>query len=160
MTIALGIASVLLSLVVADGDPPFRPEPDRNGIFELPAARAVLLGDRLRVEGEPCHVAQWTLATDRVRWDFELAEGGRYVVLLEYGAPAGRGGARFEIIAADQRRQAAVHATGGASRFLPQPMKGAIDLPGGPNRLEVRALDAPGGYVMTLRRIRLVPAEE
>ncbi|QDV36473.1 hypothetical protein [Tautonia plasticadhaerens] len=160
MTTPLSVASVLIAAALSGGEPPFRPEPDRNGILELPASRAGLLGDRLRIEGAPSYVVDWTSATDRVQWDFELAEAGRFVVLVEYGAPAGRGGATFEVVAADQRRQAAVHATGGASRFLPQPMKGAIDLPGGPNRLEVRALDAPGGLVMNLRRIRLVPAQE
>jgi hypothetical protein len=166
LKIVLGVSWVLLVTIVPakgiddDHIPPFRPEADRNGILELPADRAVLLGDRLRVEGKPAYVADWTSATDRVRWDFELADAGRFVLLVEYAAPAGRGGAVFEVLAADQRRQAPVHATGSPSRFLPQPMKGAIDLPGGPNRLEVRALDAPGGLVMNLRRIRLVPAEE
>ncbi|RUL87148.1 hypothetical protein [Tautonia sociabilis] len=155
---------LLIALVLfapPDGSPePFRPEADRNGILELPARRAVLLGDRLRVAGDPEFVADWTEPTDRVRWDFSLDAPGRFVVLVEYAAPIGRGGAAFRVIAADQVREATVHATGSDSRFLPQPMKGAIDLPGGRSRLEVRALDAPGGFVMNLRRVRLVPAEE
>ena len=43
-------------------------------------------------------------------------------------------------------------------RFLPQPLKGSIHLPSGRNRLEVRAVEVPGGLVMNLRRVRLVPA--
>ena len=120
-------------------DPVFKPEADRNGILELPADRAVLLGDRLRLEGKPSYVADWTSTTDRVRWDFELSKPGRFVVLVEYAAPSGQGGADFQVISDDQVRQAPVHSTGSPSRFFPQPMKGAIDLPGGRNRLEVRA---------------------
>ncbi|WP_169973007.1 carbohydrate-binding protein [Tautonia rosea] len=141
-------------------DEPFRPEADRHGIFDLPADRAILLGDRLRVTGKPAHVVDWVSKTEQVRWDFELNTPGQFVVVVEYAAPAGRGGAVVQVVSNDQIREAPVHATGGPTRFFPQPMKGAIQFPSGQNRLEVRAVEVPGGLVMNLRRVRLVPANK
>ena len=161
--IAVLVAISAAPLVADDeGDRgPFRPEADRNGVLALPAAEAVLLGDRLRlVEQGPGYVADWSSTTERVRWDFELDGPGRFLVLVEYAAPVDRGGALFEVAVAEQVRQGYVHATGSPTRFYPQPMKGTIDLPAGATRLEVRGIEAPRGLVMNLRRIRLVPAEE
>ncbi|MEW4570180.1 hypothetical protein AB1L88_20125 [Tautonia sp. JC769] len=152
---------VLVVLPVARADEegePFRPEADRHGVLELPADRAILLGDRLRLAGEPATVVDWASTTELVRWDFELEHPGAFVVVVEYAAPAGRGGAVVRVVSNDQVREAPVHATGSPTRFMPQPMKGVIRLPGGRNRLEVRAVEAPGGLVMNLRRVRLVPA--
>jgi hypothetical protein len=149
---------VLVVLPVARAEEPFRPEADRHGILDLPADRAILLGDRLRVTGDPAYVADWVSKTEEVRWDFELEHPGQYVVVVEYAAPAGRGGAVVQVVSNDQIREAPVHATGSPTRFMPQPMKGVIRFPSGRNRLEVRAVEVPGGLVMNLRRVRLVPS--
>ena len=156
-------AIVVVALAVIPtvrADEPFRPEADRHGILELPADRAVLLGDRLRVTGDPARVVDWVSKTEEVRWDFELDHPGPFVVVVEYAVPAGRGGAVIQVVSRDQIREAPVHATGSPTRFFPQPMKGAIQFPSGRNRLEVRAVEVPGGLVMNLRRVRLVPANK
>ncbi|WP_152050856.1 hypothetical protein [Tautonia marina] len=157
------LAILALTLVVIPpswADEPFRPEADRHGILDFPADRAILLGDRLRLTGEPAYVVDWVSKAEEIRWDFELDDPGRYVVVVEYAAPAGRGGSVVQVVSNDQIREALVHATGSPTRFFPQPMKGAITLPSGRNRLEVRAVEVPGGLVMNLRRVRHVPANK
>ena len=113
-----------------------------------------------RLADDRGHVADWLDTKERVEWAFELPEPGRFVLLVEYAAPSGRGGSLFEVEVAGQVRQGDVHATGAPDRFLPQPMMTAVDLEAGPQRLVVRALEAPRGFVMNLRRVRLVPAED
>lgn len=155
-------AFVLVALpTLDDEDEPFRPEPDRNGVLTLPAAEADLIGDRLRLEdADPPYVADWYSATESVRWDFRLDEPGRFLLLVDYAAPVGRGECLFELNVADQARQAYALSTGGPTRFLPQPLKGTVDLPVGASRLEIVAIEAPRGFVMNLRGVRLVPAED
>ena len=165
MNVAGNLALALVGIVAIqeqDDSPVFRPEPDRHGVIVLPVDRADLRGERLRIAGctPDDHVADWFSESEWVRWDFDIADPGRYLVVIDYAAPEGRGGASFEIAVAGQSRQGFVHATGASDRVLPQPMKGAIALEAGPQRLEVRADDAPAGYVMALHRVRLIPEEE
>lgn len=155
-----GLFVMLIACRVNGSEDPFRPEADRHGILDLPADRATLLGDRLQVAGDPPRVVGWEAKGEEVRWDFVLEKSGTFVVVVEYSAAIGEGGAVIEVVSGEQVRQAPVHATGSPSRFLPQPMKGTISLRGGQNRLEIRAIEAPGGRVMDLKRVRLVPTTE
>lgn len=154
------ILILIASGVNASSDDPFRPDADRHGILELPADRATLLGDRLRVDGDPARVLGWEAPGEEIRWDFEIEKPGTFVVVVEYAAASGEAGAVIEVVSGEQVRQAPVHATGAPARFLPQPMKGTLSLPGGRNRLTIRAVEAPGGRVMDLKRVRLVPTTE
>ena len=165
MSLAIILGAALVGIVAMDEEGAggvFRPEPDRNGVLDLPVDRADLKGERMRLDGcsPDAFIADWFSESEWVRWDFSIPRDGRYTVVIDYAAPEGRGGASFEIAIAGQSRQGFVHATGATDRVLPQPMKGAITLEAGPQRLEVRADDAPAGFVMALHRVRLIPDEE
>jgi hypothetical protein len=153
----LGIAVALALGAGAPAEAPFRPTADRNGILELPAARALLRGERLTLVADPGYIGDWSDAREDVAWEFLLPRGGTYIVLVEYAAPRGRGGSLFEVEVAGQVRQGYVHATGDATTFLPQPLREAVALEAGRHLLRVRARDVPRGLVMNLRRVRLVP---
>ncbi len=154
-------APLALLLIALADDPPRQLPIDRHGVVELAAARAELQGERLRLVDEPApgYVGRWDDPGESVAWAFDLPKTGRYLVVVEYAAPAGPGAARFEVAVAGQRRQAFANPTGSETTFLPQPLLGPVDLEAGPNRLVVRALEAPpgGGPILSLRRVRLVP---
>lgn len=153
---------IMLALIAALGLMADGPKPDRHGILTLAAEQAELVGEALKLGGDADrrYVEGWTTTDELVRWSFDASRAGRYLVVVEYAATAGKGGAEFEVEVADQVRAATVQATGAADRFLPQPLKEGVDLPAGRQCLEVRATSAPKAFVMNLARVRLVPAEE
>jgi hypothetical protein len=156
------IAQLVFILTLFPSDPePFHPVVDRAGIASLPAAKAQILGELIRLDEttDPPRLTGWTSPRDSLAWEFIAPRAGRYIVVVEYAAPSGSKGATYRVDVADQSRQATAHPTGSPDRFLPQPLKDAVDLPAGPVKLELHALDCPGELVMNLSRIRLVPAE-
>ncbi|CAN5839205.1 hypothetical protein BH23PLA1_BH23PLA1_24940 [soil metagenome] len=154
----MALSMVGSGLVAPDEAPPFRPSVDRYGIVELPADRANLQGERFQLSSDRTAIVDWVDPREHVVWEFLLPESGPYAVLVEYAAPGGRGGCLFAVEIAGQVRQGHVHATGRDDRFLPQLMMTAVELESGVNRLVVRAVETPRGFVMNLRRVRLVPA--
>lgn len=150
---------VALLLMPGADDAPPKLQPDRHGVYALEARQATLDGEQLRLsDDDPPVITGWRSIEEHPAWTFDMPKAGRYLVLVEYSAPAGRGGAVFEVEAAGQIRRATVQATG-EDRFLPQPLKDAVDLPTGPQTLVVRAVEAPSGHVMRLARVLLVPTE-
>ncbi len=147
-------------------DPPtqldhrFRPAADQNGILTLPASKASCLGDRLHYDSELDAIVEWVTVDERLRWEFTLNDPGRYLILIEYSAPINRGGSRFQVVHDEVRKEGQVHSTGRASRYFPQPLKGPLDLDDGFNQLELHPITAPHGFVMNLKRIRLIPAND
>jgi hypothetical protein len=142
------------------GEKPFRPERDRHGILDLPASQARLRGERLKLEAQGAYLTGWSDPREWVEWTFELPKAGRFQVVLEYAAESGLEGAEYRLRAGEQVREGRVESTGGADRFLPQPLPEPLRFSQGTNRVELRALSAPRGQVMNMKRLRLVPERE
>lgn len=165
LLIGLGFAVLLPLLQVAmtwgslhQAHEPFHPLIDQHGILSLPAEKAKLQGERLRLSMDRQVVENWIHPRDQVSWEFLLPESGRYIIVVDYSAPIGRDGCLFATEIAGQTRLGNVHATGRVDRFLPQPLMTPVELQAGANRLLIRALEVPQGFVMDLRRVRMVPA--
>ncbi len=159
--LALGIACLLVTSANGFNDPleeTYRPVVDRHGILYLPADKAKLQGESLQLSDDRQVIENWVHPMDRIAWEFLLPESGRYIILVEYAAPIGRDGCQFDVEIAGQTRKGNVHSTGRADRYLPQPLMTAVDLKAGANRLVIRAVEVPQGFVMNLRQVRLVPA--
>jgi hypothetical protein len=134
---------------------------DRHGIIHLNADSAELVGERLKLtdKGDARYISDWETKREYVKWSFETRRPGRYLIVVEYAVPLGRQGATFEVEIEGQVRGATAQATGAVDRFLPQPLKDAIELKSGSHELEIRAVEIPKSFVMNLAKLRLVPAE-
>src|SRR5579884_3870316 len=93
---AAALAALALALLAAD-PAPFRPEVGPDGSLTLPADRARLLGEGLRLVADPGYIAGWSERPDRISWDFEAPKAGDYLVVVEYAAPLRKGGSVYEV---------------------------------------------------------------
>ncbi len=111
----------------------------------------------------------WTRTEARVWWELDVVEAGTYDVSLEYLCPEDEAGARVRLSAGEGELTTTV--VGTAIRQVPSPDRvprqevyemewerlpfGSLDLPRGRVRLELDALENPGGRVMDLMAVRL-----
>jgi alpha-L-fucosidase len=133
--------------------------PSAGGSVRLTALDATVVGTTARYEhgGGKDNIGYWTSARDRVRWDVDLPETGRYAVEIEFACEDGTAGATVAIgVPGAAAVEWTVPATGGWTAFRTA-RAGALALPKGRFVLEVRPLAMPGHAVMNLKAIRLVP---
>jgi hypothetical protein len=140
----------------------------------LPARDGVPHGNVKRSDTAPncSYFTNWTSKDDRITWDIEVGNAGRYEVVVYYTCPAADVGSAVEISLGTARVQAKVTeghdpALYGAEHDRVQrraesfmkdfkPMRlGEFDLPSGRGQLTLRALDIPGKQVMDVRYVVL-----
>jgi arylsulfatase A-like enzyme len=140
----------------------------------LPARDGVPHGNVKRSDTAPncSYFTSWTSKDDRITWDIEVGNAGRYEAFVYYTCPAADVGSAVEISLGTARVQAKV--TEGhdpplygaehdrvqrrAESFMKdfKPMRlGEFDLPSGRGQLTLRALDIPGKQVMDVRYVVL-----
>ncbi len=131
-----------------------------TGEVNLPAKLAQVHGATARYESGDGkdNIGYWTDVNDWVSWDFILEKGGEFDVEITYACERGSGGSEFLVQVADQTLQGKVEETGSWTQFVTK-MLGAVSLKRGRYTLAVRPVTKPGGAVMNLQRIRLIPKQ-
>jgi len=115
-------------------------------------------------------ITNWTSLEDSAVWDLDVVAGGRYEISLSYLCPASDVGSTVQVTAAGRSVEGTITQPTSmsmkphrnllmADRYpvmnWAELQMGALDLPKGPTRLEVRALVKKGKIVMDLRAVLL-----
>lgn len=129
-----------------------------NGEVDLHARFAKVHGQTARYEsgGGKDNIGYWTNVNDWVAWDFIVDRGGDFDVKIIYACEKGSGGSEFLVEVGDQSLKGIVEETGSWTDFVEKQL-GRVNLKSGRYTLAVRPLTKPGGAVMNLQRIRLIP---
>lgn len=144
----------------------------------LPARDGVAHGNVQRSAPAPncSFFTRWTSPEDRITWDIEVAQEGRYEAVVSYTCPAVDMGSTVELAFHDSRIAAKVSEAhdpplrGAENDRVPRrgesyvkdfkPLRlGVLPLRQGRGRLTLRALDVPGKQVMDVRRVVLTRVE-
>jgi alpha-L-fucosidase len=129
-----------------------------NGEVELPARLAKVHGQTARYEsgGEHDNIGYWTDVNDWVSWDFVVEKGGDFEVVITYACDKGTGGSEFAVEIDGQSLKGVVEETGSWTDFVDKSL-GKVSLKAGKYTLAVRPLTKPGGAVMNLKSVKLLP---
>ena len=153
----------LLASIVASSESATQPstQPVRqasDGSILLHARDVTIHGTTVRFEPDPHKntVGFWTRKEDWVSWTFDVAEPGKFQVIILQGCGKGSGGSEVQLAVAGQELQFTVRDTGGFQNFVERDI-GSVDLTKGLQTVEVRPLTKPGVAVMDLRQILLKP---
>lgn len=139
-------------------DPARATSPGADGSLVLRACDAIVRGKNLRYEPQPHKntVGYWSVAEDSAEWLLQAA-AGEYSVEILQGCGRGHGGSRVQLSVQDQQLEFVVRETGHFQNFVWRSV-GRLQLGGMAERLlTLRCLEKPGGAVMDVRAIRLVP---
>ena len=142
-------------------NPIYRPgAPNQNGVIVLPASDAMVDGVQLRFEPLPHKntLGFWVRKEDSARWEFTVEKAGNYKLEILQGCGTGSGGADVAFAVGDQELVWKVQDTGHFQNFVLR-SPGELKLVPGRHTLTVRAKTKPGGAVMDLREVRLLPVE-
>ena len=145
--------------------------PEENPV-ELPATQAYFEGGPTYMQGRGWAndwLTGWTSIEARIWWEIDVAAAGEYAVSLEYLCPEDEAGARVRLTAGEAELEAKVPGT--PIRQVPSQDRvprqevyemvwetlslGTLDLPRGPGRLSLEALDNERGGVLDLMAVRL-----
>ncbi len=126
----------------------------------LHSRTAQVHGSVLRYEPMPFKdtLGWWARVEDWADWKIELIAAGLYEIELTQGCGRGSGGAEVDLVVNGRTVPFVVEETGHFQNFIVRRL-GQVDLVKGRNTIEVRPRTKPGGAVMDLRQIRLVPAD-
>jgi hypothetical protein len=143
--------------------PPFGEEAPPSGTLDLLADEAAVRGGtirRMEADGGQTVIGDWTDQTDSVTWDVVLPTDGTYSVEIRYACPEESSGSHYGVgIQGADELQGQVWNTGGWASPSPWLPLGRLRVPAGRSTLIVRAVEKASDAVMSLRGVRLVPAE-
>ena len=139
----------------------------------LPARDGIPHGQAKRSGSAPncSYFTNWKTTTDSLTWDIEVANAGRYEVILYYTCPAADIGSTVEISFLDAKLSGKItpafdpplldqddrtvrKGESWIKDFSPLRL-GTVTLPSGRSLLTLKALDIPGRQVMDLRKVSL-----
>ncbi|MCH5376512.1 MAG: N-acetylgalactosamine 6-sulfate sulfatase, partial [Planctomycetes bacterium] len=162
-----------------DDDRPFPVGYPEFPVTHLPARDGVPHGNVKRSAGAPncSFFTHWTSTDDRITWDIQVANSGRYEAVVYYTCPAADIGSTFELRFGDsciQGKVAEAHdpplygmehdrAPRGSESYVKdfKPMRlGEMDLKKGRGLLTLQATDIPGRQVMDVRYVVLTLVEK
>lgn len=154
-----GIVVIRLDTVPVRFVPPMIVRPSENGIIELPAKMAETRGEKIRFEPQPHKntVGYWAVQSDSTSWNFQVTDGGLFEIDILQGCGNGHGGSEVELRVGDERMTFTVVETGHFQNFIWRTLQPVRLKPTESVRLELVAISKPGGAVMDVRAIRLVP---
>jgi hypothetical protein len=96
---------------------------------------------------------------DWAAWEFEVKTPGTFDVEVLVGCGNGHGGSDVNVVVGAQTLAFQVEETGGFQNFVPRKIgQVTIDKPGR-QTLEIRPQKKPGGAVMDVRQVKLVPTK-
>jgi arylsulfatase A len=141
---------------------------EENPVY-LPATQAYFSGEiHFRGKNGFAHdwLTGWRRTEDRVHWEIDVVQPGRYSITLEYLCPQGETGAIIEVSAAGRKARVRVERPTSMrplpdrnlvpnTHYITMPWgtlgAGLLEVPGGRTQLAVMAVSAPGGRVMDLK---------
>jgi hypothetical protein len=130
-------------------------EPLRGELACL-ASNAEIYGTTLRIEEVNGALGWWNSDDDRAAWEIDVANAGRYHVLVEYSCDGDAAGNHYAIEVAGQTLNHRVDSTGGWNLYERIDV-GVIDLPKGRVRLTVRPDGPIRDALMDLKSVTLRP---
>jgi len=144
------------------GNAAFVPRPQAvqaDGSILLHSRSAVVHGTTLRFEPMPFKntLGWWGRLEDWASWSFTVDRAGDYEIELTQGCGRGHGGSSVDLVVDDRTIPFTVEETGHFQNFVVR-RPGRVTLASGAHTFVVKPRTKPGGAVMDLRQIRLVPA--
>ena len=133
--------------------------PDANQHVLLPAKYAKTVGENLRFEPQPHKntVGYWSNLKDTAHWQLKVEQSGVYEVDILQGCGKGHGGSHVQLQIENQMLSFEVQETGHFQNFLWRTL-GKVTLSKADRAsLALVPQSKPGGAVMDVRAIRLVP---
>lgn len=129
-----------------------------EGIINLPASAAIVHGTKLRYEEQSFKntLGFWANKNDWAEWSVDVPVAGTYAVDILQGCGKGSGGAEVEFTVGAETFLVKIIETGHFQHFVRR-MIGSVKLPAGKATVTVKPKTKPGGAVMDLREVRLVP---
>jgi alpha-L-fucosidase len=125
-----------------------------KGEVELSAKLAQINGRTAYVDNDS--ITYWSEIEDWVSWDFVLDTGGDFEVVITYSCDKGTGGSEFAVEIDGQSLEGVVEETGSWTDYVEKSL-GRVSLKRGRYKLAVRALSKPGGAIMNLKAVKLLP---
>ncbi|MCK5001348.1 MAG: alpha-L-fucosidase [Anaerohalosphaera sp.] len=154
------------TVIVIDivGKPDITPEGIKqaaDGSISLPAEDALLKGNTIRVEekGNKPNIGYWTNVADSVEWEFKVADGGLFTVMIDLSCDDSSAGSEYVVVVGNEKLAATVKGTG-AWEKLKKVNVGKIKIADkGMNKITIKAKSKPGLAVMNLQSVKLVPVK-
>ncbi|MCC6232081.1 MAG: sulfatase-like hydrolase/transferase [Verrucomicrobiales bacterium] len=130
-----------------------------QGPIALHSRQAFVHGELLRYEPQPFKdtLGWWAKEGDWAEWILDVASPGHYSLEILHGCGNGSGGSEVAFSIGTSKVTFTVQETGGFQNFVWRNL-GRLELPTGRQSLQVRPLKKPGGAVMDIRELRLIPA--
>ena len=129
-----------------------------KGIISLRASKATVHAEKMKYE-EQTHknvLGFWVNPADWAEWTFETTAEGTYTLDILQGCGKGSGGAEVEFAIGEKKFLPKIVETGHFQHMIRRDL-GTVKLPAGKHTLTVKPKTKPGGAVMDLREVRLVP---
>ncbi len=129
-----------------------------KGIISLHARAATVHAEKMKYEEQTYKnvLGFWVNPADWAEWTFETTADGTYTLDILQGCGKGSGGAEVEFAVDDQKFLTKIVETGHFQHMIRRDV-GTLKLPAGKHTLTVKPKTKPGGAVMDLREVRLVP---
>jgi arylsulfatase A-like enzyme/lysophospholipase L1-like esterase len=142
-------------------NPAHQPKPlpqAADGSVLLHSRNAAVHGTTLRYEPMPFKntLGWWGRAEDWADWGFTLDRAGTFEVELLQGCGNGHGGSEVNVEVGGMTLPFVVEETGHFQNFVPRRV-GRVTLATGTYKLALKPQRKPGGAVMDVRQVRLVP---
>jgi hypothetical protein len=134
--------------------------PDASGIIRLPARHAMTYGKNLRYEPQSHKntVGYWSNKDDYAAWSFRTTSAGSFDVYILQGCGKGHGGSEVSVVVGEESVTFRVEETGHFQNFIWRTI-GTVSLASETDMtLKLIPVSKPGGAVMDVREVRLVPA--
>ena len=129
-----------------------------KGIISLHARAATVHAEKMKYEEQSYKnvLGFWVKPEDWAEWTFETTAAGTYTLDILQGCGKGSGGAEVEFAIGEQKLMTKIVETGHFQHMIRRDL-GSLKLPAGKHTLTVKPKTKPGGAVMDLREVRLVP---
>jgi len=141
------------------GNAPETVKPEGDGTLVLPASKCEIRGSTLVFESKHRNLGHWSSEDDRATWAVDVPREGRYAVELDWACESGTAGRKFVLSAGAARLTGTVPGTGSWDEYK-QERFGTIRLPAGRATVTFRSEGSPGGALIDLRTVRLIPAKD
>ena len=129
---------------------------EKDQVLELTAKNCRIYGPAIQFEQTYANLGFWRGAEDRAEWTFQLPAAGKYQVWLDFACDQATAGNRFQLGYAGGTLKGTIPSTGTWDNYQ-QKMIGTISLSAGTNDLAFHADGEPGGFLVDLRAIKLIP---
>ena len=129
-----------------------------TGIISLHARAATVHAEKMHYEELSYKnvLGFWVNPADWAEWTFDVPTAGTFTLDILQGCGKGSGGAEVEFAIGEQKFLTKIVETGHFQQMIRRDL-GTVQLPAGKHTLTVKPKTKPGGAVMDLREVRLVP---